>query len=87
MLDNSYTSLIKTLVIGALILVMAFGGAVAITPRYFSCSDVGICHESTGYDWLAIFVVVPFVVGVALAVALLKLWLKNRRTETPDGLP
>ncbi len=84
MLDRSCLRLIKSLVIVALVLV-TLGGSVAIIPRHvlWGHSDVGRGGVGTGYDWLAIFIVVPFVVGVALATAVLKLWLYDRATKTP----
>ena len=87
MLEGSYLYLIKCLVIAALIFVMTLG-AVAFTPRYifWGYSDAGCCDAGTGYDWLGILVVVPFVVGVALAMAVLKSWLDDRATKTRHRL-
>lgn len=84
MLDRSYPRLIKSLAIVALILV-TLGGSVAITPRYifWGYSDVACCDGAADYDWLGIFIVVPFVGGVALTTAVLKLWLDNRATRRP----
>jgi hypothetical protein len=84
MVDKSLKSRIKSLVIGALIFVTV-GGSVAFTPRYFfwGHSDFGCCPDAgAGYDWLGIFVVVPFVLGVALATGVVKSWLDDRSATT-----
>jgi hypothetical protein len=82
--DRSFLTLIKYLFIGALIIVMALGGTVAITPRdiFWGYSDVCCRDAGAGYDWLGLLIVVPFVVGVALVTAVLKLWIKDRVTKT-----
>ena len=87
--NRSLLTAIKSFVIGALILLMALGGTVAITPRYifWGGSDFGCCTDAgAGYDWLGIFVVVPFVIAVALAMAVFKSWLDDRATKTPHRL-
>lgn len=68
---------------------MAFGGTVAFTPRYVlgGGSDFGCCPDAAAsHDWFGIFLVVPFVIGVALAMALLKSWVDDRVTKTPHRL-
>src|SRR5215467_12601669 len=84
MLDRSFLSQLKSLVIGALVVVMVLGGTVAITPRYIFSrySDVCCPDPGEGYDWLGIFVVVPFVVGVAVVMAMVKSWLDDRPAKT-----
>ena len=79
----------RSFVIGALIIVMALGGTVAFTPRYvfWGRSDFGCCTDPyEGHDWLGIFLVVPFVVAVAVVLAMLKSWLDDRANETPQRL-
>ena len=83
MLDRNFVNRLKSGVIVALILVMVLGGAtVAFTPRYFIWhSDFGCCPDAGAHwNWLGVVVVVPFVIGVALAMAVLKSWLDDRPT-------
>ena len=89
MLDRNLITRLKSLVIGALILVMVVGGTtVAFTSRYilWGHSDFGVPDTGPSYDWLGIFVVVPFVIGVALLMAFVKSWLDDRVTKTNHRL-